>query len=479
MLRTARSQGAVPAQCHNRAMLLPMSPLDSLFLLAESREHPMHVGSLQLFVPPEGADAVDVRTMFDEAVRADEVAPLFQKRARRALSSLGQWGWELDEQFDLEHHVRNNALPRPGRVLELLALCSRLHSTLLDRHRPLWEMHLIEGLQDGRFAVYFKVHHSLVDGVSALRLLARMLSEDPEARDLPAPWAPRERPARPPSEGGGFAALPASVLRLAGEAAGLVPALARTINRSVNEQSGAMSFSAPKTIFNVPITGARRFAAQSWPISRIREIGTVADATVNDVVLALCSGALRRYLTSLDALPDSPLIAMVPVSLHTDSGGPSDGGGNAVGAVMCNLGTHLADPAQRLATVHRSMVDGKQSMRGLSPLQIMAMSAVGLSPLIVGPVLGLTSSMRPPFNLIISNVPGPRSPLYWNGARLDGLYPLSIPLDGQALNITVTSYSHQIAFGLTGCRRTVPHLQRLLTHLDDEFDALETALGIA
>lgn len=459
-------------------MLLPMSPVDALFLLAETREHPMHVGGLQLFVPPEGADASDVRKLFDDAVATDEVAPLFQKRPRRSLRSFGQWAWEPDEQFDLEHHVRNNALPQPGRALELLALCSRLHSTLLDRHRPLWEMHLIEGLQDGRFAVYLKVHHSLVDGVSALRLLARTLSEDPELREMPAPWAPREGWARPPS-----AALPASAMRsalhFAADAAGIVPALARTVNRSVTERSGALSFSAPKTILNVPITGARRFAAQSWPLERIRGIGRAAGATVNDVVLALCSGALRRYLSGLDALPDAPLIAMVPVSLRTGTGtgGTSDGGGNAVGAVMCNLGTNLADPAQRLATVHRSMIEGKQSMRGLSPLQITAMTAVGLSPLVAGPVLGLTASMRPPFNLIISNVPGPRAPLYWNGARLDGLYPLSIPLDGQALNITVTSYSDKIAFGLTGCRRTVPHLQRLLGHLDDEFDAVELAVA--
>ncbi|MDT4910407.1 MAG: diacylglycerol O-acyltransferase / wax synthase, partial [Pseudonocardiales bacterium] len=145
-------------------MLLPMSPTDSMFLIVESREHPMHVGSLQLFQPPEGADALDVRAMFDGAIASDEVAPLFQKRPSRSITSLGQWGWQTDREFDLEHHVRRNALPKPGRVLELLALCSRLHSTLLDRNRPLWETHLIEGLDDGRYALYFKVHHALVDG---------------------------------------------------------------------------------------------------------------------------------------------------------------------------------------------------------------------------------------------------------------------------------------------------------------------------
>lgn len=452
-----------------------MPPTSSLFLMAESREHPMHVGSLQLFQPPEGATALDVRRMFDDAVTDDEVAPLFQKRPRRSITSLGQWGWETDRAFDLEHHVRRNALPQPGRILELLALCSRLHSTLLDRHRPLWEMHLIEGLEDGRYAVYFKVHHSLVDGVSALRMLARQLSTDPDERDMPPPWAPRERARREPRPRPNPASAAAAAV---GDALGLGPALLRTISRAINDQSGSMSLVAPKSMLNVDITGARRFAAQSWPIDRIRGVGKAADATVNDVVLAMCSGALRQYMLSLDALPESSLIAMVPVSLHGENPGSGDGGGNAVGAVMCRLGTDLDDAGDRLATVHTSMTEGKEALSTMSPSQILAMSALGISPLALWPALRLTETMRPPFNLIISNVPGPREPMYWNGARLDGLYPLSIPLDGQALNITCTSYSSEIAFGLTGCRRTVPHLQRLLGYLDDELAALERAVGL-
>jgi diacylglycerol O-acyltransferase len=453
-------------------MLLPMPPTDAIFLLAESREHPMHVGGLQLFVPPDGADALDVRRMFEDELAKDEVAPLFQKRPRRSVRTLGQWAWDTDRAFDLEHHVRRNALPQPGRVLELLQLCSRLHSTLLDRHRPLWEVHLVEGLADGRYAVYFKVHHSLVDGVSALRLMARALSPDPDERNLPAPWAlrlDRSRPSRSSSSS------TPDVVEMLQDALGLGPALARTVNRALKEQSASISLSAPKSMLNVPITGARRFAAQSWPIERIRTIGKASGTTVNDVVLAMCSGALRHYLLSMDALPDAPLIAMVPVSLHGEEIHSHDGGGNNIGVVMCNLGTHLADPVQRLTAVHDSMEDGKQALREMSPLQILAMSAIGISPLGLWPLLRLTGTARPPFNLVISNVPGPREPLYWNGARLDGLYPLSIPLDGQALNITCTSYSDEIAFGLTGCRRTVPHLQRLLGYLDAELSALEQA----
>jgi len=457
---------------------MPMPPLDAAFLMGESREHPMHVGGLQLFVPPEGATALDVRQMFEDAVKANEVGTLFQKRPHRSLASAGQWAWEIDRDFDLEHHVRFNALPQPGRVLELLALCSRLHSTLLDRHRPLWEMHLIEGLNDGRFATYFKVHHALVDGVSSLRLLGRMLGTDPDDRDMPAPWAPRERKQKQEEQSGfDIAGTVREMFGRVGETAGLVPVLARSVRAAMNEQAGSMSFSAPKTMFNTKITGARRFAAQSWPIQRLRGIGKASGTTLNDVVLAMCSGALRAYLLELNALPDAPLIAMVPVSLHGEEVAGRDPGGNAVGSVMCNLGTHLADPAARLAAVHNSMLEGKAALKSMTPMQIMAMSGIGNAPLFMQPALGLVGVMRPPFNLTISNVPGPTRPLYWNGARLDGLYPLSIPLDGQALNITCTSYQDGIGFGLTGCRRTVPHLQRLLLHLDDELNALEDAVA--
>ena len=467
-------------------MLIPMSPADSMFLMVETREHPMHVGGLQLFVPPEGVDSTYVRHTFEQMVAADDVRPLFRRRARRSPTTGGLWGWDEDHDFDIEHHVRHTALPQPGRVLELLALCSRLHSNLLDRHRPLWEVSVIEGLADGRFAMYFKVHHAMVDGVSALRILQSSLSEDPDARDLQPPWARRPVPAADPAEPGTPTPgrrpldIPANALRsalgLAGEAAGLPFALVRTVNRGIHEQAAPLSFSAPKTMLNVPITGARRFAAQSWPIERIRRVGKEAGATVNDVVLAMCSGALRGYMQDLDALPDSPLIAMVPVSLHADDHHRE--GGNAVGVVMCNLATDLADPADRLARIHTSMLDGKAAMSTMSPIQIMAMSLLGLSPLGIAPLLGVQNVLRPPFNLVISNVPGPRSPLYYNGSRLVGMYPLSIPVDGQALNITCTSYSDELAFGLTGCRRSVPHLQRLLGGLGSELDALEQAVGV-
>ncbi|MFC7448814.1 WS/DGAT/MGAT family O-acyltransferase [Rhodococcus daqingensis] len=470
-------------------MPLPMSPADSMWLLAESREHPMHVGGLQLFEPPEGADAAHVRALFDEALANDTAAQRFRQRATRSWSSLGQWEWEEDRGFDLGYHVRHDALPQPGGMRELLDLCSQLHAAPLDRHRPLWEMHLIEGLNDGRFAVYTKFHHAFADGVSAMRLLARSLSEDPTDRAMPAVWdvaAPEperpapEEPAAETGDSGGVLGVPAAAVRgaaaLLGEAAGLGSALAGTVARALREQGGSLSFAAPNTILNVPIAGARRYAARSWPIERLRLIAKAADATVNDVVLAMCSGGLRTFLQSQDALPEVPLIAAVPVSLR---GGPDESqAGNSFGVLMCNLATHSADPAQRLETVRTSMLEGKESLIGKRPSQILAMSAAGMVPAALHVVAGSSGAVRPPFNVVISNVAGPRTPLYWNGARLDGLYPIAFPQDGQALNITCTSSDDAIAFGLTGCRRALPDLEAILGHLDTELDALEAAAGL-
>ncbi len=251
------------------------------------------------------------------------------------------------------------------------------------------------------------------------------------------------------------------------------------MSRGVRNETSALSLYAPRTIINKRITGSRRFAAEDWPIERLRAIGKASGTTLNDVVLAMCSGAMRTYLDELGELPDASLVAMVPVGLKAKSSqSASASGGNAVGAVMVRLGTDQADPAARLQGIHDSMRDGKDALGTMTPAQILAMSALGLAPAILAPMLKMEGLTRPPFNLIISNVPGPKKPLYFNGARMEGMYPLSIPIHGMGLNITCTSYDENVGFGLTGCRRTVPRLQRLLTHLDDELVALERAAGV-
>lgn len=465
-------------------MATPIDPTSAAFLLAENRNMPMHVGGLQLFEKPEGAGRNYVREMFEEMRDEEEIAPLFLKHPYRSLRTGGQLVWREDEQFDIEHHVRHSALPKPGRIRELLELCSRLHSTRLAWERPLWEAHVIEGLRDGRVAMYTKTHHALVDGVSAMRLLQSVLTTDPDKRGMPAMWGVQSGSrSRKPKPEVALSEVPLNALRAAmgitAEAAGMPSALIKTITKGLRNETSALSLYAPRTLFNQTITGSRRFAAQDWPIERLRAIGKSTGTTLNDVVLAMCSGAVRSYLLELDALPEQPLVAMVPVGLNAkQSHVASAEGGNAVGAVMCQLATDLHDPGRRLKTIHRSMNEGKDALSSMTPVQILAMSAIGQAPAILTPMLRMQGIVRPPYNLIISNVPGPRTTHYWNGAKLDGTYPLSIPINGMALNITCTSYDGKMAFGLTGCRRTVPHLQRLLTHLDDEVAALEKAAGI-
>jgi diacylglycerol O-acyltransferase len=448
-----------------------MAPADQMFVLPETRETPMHVGGLQLFdLPPEAGEDY-VAQVYRQVLETQEIAPAFRKRLHRSVTTAGQWTWVDDEDVDLEHHVRLSALPRPGRVRELLALVSRLHSTLLDRSRPLWEAHLIEGLEGDRFAVYTKVHHAMMDGISAMRLLERSLSPDPDRRDLQAAFALRPS-TRKPAKSGGLLSVPGAAVGTVTDLVGLTPRVMKIAADAVRKQSMTLPMTAPRSVFNTTITGSRRFAADDWPLERIRAVATAAEATVNDMVLAMCSGALREYLLEIDELPGPSLTAMTPVSLRDAD---DEGGGNAVGTILCSLGTHLPDAQARLLHVRASMNLGKQTLAGLNQTQITALSAAMMAPMTLQLFGGISSAAPPPFNIIISNVPGPSRTLYWNGARMTGHYPLSIPTHGQALNITVTSYDGDLQFGLIGCRKTVPRLQRLLTHLDASLVALEEA----
>ncbi|WP_041451102.1 WS/DGAT/MGAT family O-acyltransferase [Hoyosella subflava] len=453
-----------------------MAPNDFIFLGLESREHPMHVGGLELFTLPDGAGEDFARQIHTELISTPEIAPTFRRRPGTPLNTLRNLTWIEDADVDLEYHVRLSALPRPGRIRELFEATSLWHSALLDRHRPLWEMNIVEGLSDGRLAVYTKIHHSLVDGVSALRLLQKSLSDDPSDEHLAAPFAPRTSKRSKPGRSMNPLSLAKTGLGLTGDVAGSVPAAYRIGRQIMRERDIPLPLRAPRSMFNVPIGGARRFAAQSWPIARLKGVASSLGCTLNDVVLGMCGGALREYLIAQNALPDKPLIAFVPVSLHALTG-DSDGG-NAVSLVMASLGTNEDDPLARMKAIRRSMGQAKEMVSGLSPLQAIALGATLAGPFALSSVSGLSSITPPTFNVIISNVPGPKKPLYWNGARLDGIYPASIVMDGLALNITLTSNGDTLDFGILGCRQSVPHLQHLLRYLDESLTALEHAAGL-
>ncbi|OBK17083.1 WS/DGAT/MGAT family O-acyltransferase [Mycobacterium asiaticum] len=451
-----------------------MMPTDSMFLFTESREHPMHVGGLSLFKPPAGAGPDFVREFYDRLVANDEFQPTFRKHPATIGGGISQLAWTFDDEVDMDYHVRRSALPTPGRVRDLLELTSRLHTSLLDRHRPLWELHVVEGLKDGRFALYTKMHHALIDGVSAVKLMQRTMSTDPDDTQVKAMWN-LPRPPGPPSSKPARNPL-TSLVKAAGSVVGVAPSALKLARAALLEQQLTLPFAAPHTMLNVKVGGARRCAAQSWSLDRIRSVKQAAGVTVNDTVLAMCAGALRYYLLEQDSLPDTPLVAMVPVSLRSEA--DADSGGNKVGSILCNLATDVEDPAKRIEIVAESMRQNKKVLAELPSYQVLALSALNMAPLTLAGVPGFLSAVPPPFNIVISNVPGVGESLYYGGAQLDGSYPLSNIPEGQALNITLVNNAGNLDFGLVGCRRSVPHLQRLLAHLETSLKDLEQAVGV-
>ncbi|WP_433678229.1 WS/DGAT/MGAT family O-acyltransferase [Nocardia sp. CA-119907] len=442
-----------------------LNPLDAAFLALESREHPMHVGALQLFDLDTAHGPSSVAELCDNIMSVTDVQPRFRRYPSRVLGGFSSLSWTHCEHVDLDYHVSRYAVPNPGGMHQLRDIVSGLHSALLDRHRPLWQSYLIEGLSDGRLAVYTKTHHALMDGVSAIRLMQRTLDVDPDPTRLGVMWG-ETRPRSISSARGRRQprGLPTAVSLATG---------ALAAGRALISRNLPAPLSAPLTMFNVPIGGARRIAVRSWPLARIHAIRQTTGTTVNDVVLAMCSAALRSYLLEHEALPEAPLIAMVPVSLRSEADADADG--NGVGAALCNLATDVADPADRLARIADSMHHSKKLLCQLPEFAALALSALLMAPIGVSMLRGFPPLPRAPFNIAISNVPGPRTPVHLGGARLDAVYPLSFPFEGQALNITLTSNADNLDFGLVACRRAVPHLDRLVTHLDDGLAELEKA----
>lgn len=463
---------------------MPYMPItESMFLIAETREQPMHVGGLQLLVPRDGQTPTELaEEIFETFHGSTDVRRLFRKRPAAPVNLVGNLAWSYDDDIDFDYHVRRAVLPRPGRIRELLRYVSLNHSALLDRNRPMWEVHIIEGLTDGRVAIYCKIHHSLVDGVSALRLLENMLTPDPDDRSGTAPWDPALVRKKKPSakDGGG---LLSGVVGAAGQVVGAArqivgagPAAAKIAWQAVTDDEFAPPLvPAPRTILDVPIGSARRFAAQQWSLTRLRSVATELGITLNDVIVAMVAGAMRSYLIDRDALPDAPLVAALPVSMHTESGHE----GNSITIILANLATDQPDAERRLATVVASTRKAKQVIRKLSPLQALMFGAATIAPAAFATIPGFVRYTPPQFNLIISNVPGPAVELYWNGARLDGSYPVSIAMEGSAMNITVTTTADQVNFGIIGARKELPSLQRILTHLDTALEELEKVARVS
>ncbi|HET9622344.1 MAG TPA: wax ester/triacylglycerol synthase family O-acyltransferase [Kofleriaceae bacterium] len=469
-----------------------LTPSDTMFLYGESREQMMHVAGLMSFTPAPDSSPDQMRELMNALRAGATVYPPWNLKLRTPDMLWNPLqAWVEEPTVDLEYHVRRSALPSPGDERELGILVSRLHGHHVDFHRPPWEMHLIEGLEGGRFAWYVKIHHALVDGYSAMQNLITGLTSDPYERDRPLFFSIPPRPRRPApadgeaaptddhSRGINYPELLAAVREQYGASKSVMRAFMNVVQaaRGGGEHDLVSPLEAPRCVLNARISKSRRFATQRLAIDRMRAIARAAGGTLNDIVLAVSGGCLRQYLLEQNALPGAPLIAMLPVSVRAKD---ELGGGNAVGAILATLATDIDDPAERLARIITSTTSAKNQLQGMSKAAILQYSALLTAPSMLQMIPSTAGHLRPTFNVVISNVPGPEQALYFRGARLESSYPMSIPVHGQALNITCNSYAGSVCFGFTGCRDTVPHLQRLAVYCGEALSELEHAvLGAA
>jgi len=453
----------------------PLNLLDLSFVLMETRQTPMHVAGLQTFAPPAGAPRDHARQVYEYLRSYPVTAAPFNYVLRGVGSGRLRPSFEVAKKVDLDYHLRHSALPYPGGERELGVLISRLHSNPMDLERPLWEIHLIEGLHGGRFALYAKLHHSLADGVSGVGLLN--FSTDPAASDTPPIWAaerPRkERTAKSAGRFGALSLLPAALANQARELPSLAQGLAGTAKAALGIKPHPDFTSlaeAPRTIFNVNVTPQRRVATQATSLERLKRIGQAAGGSLNDVVLAACSAALRRFLQEIDALPRKSLITSIPVALPRDL---SEAGGNAISFANVRLATDVEDVRERFDAIRRSSAAGRDFLKQMSPRALIDYTVLVSSPQILTRLPGIGSRVPPIYNIIISNVPGPRGKLYFLGAEMEAYYPISALAHGQALNITVMSYAGGLYFGFTACQDRVPGVQHLAVHTGEALDELE------
>jgi WS/DGAT/MGAT family acyltransferase len=462
-----------------------LSGLDNAFLLMEAGGQLGHVGSL-VHYDAQGISGAAFRDAIEETIekRLSQLLP-YRRRLVEVPLNLDRPYWIEDPNFDLDFHLRHIAVPPPGDDQQLAELVARIHARALDRAKPLWEIYVIEGLANGRVAMYSKIHHCTIDGASGTEMMRVLLDRtpDPEPEPPHEPWKPEAVP--PTMEM--FARGVGSVMLTPARIASTLFRTARSLWQS-NEALGAVAnmvgldelplvggwlksrapqvdadpipqTPAPRTPFNRSITAHRRFAFFSLPLADFKHVKGAFETTLNDVVMAVTGSALRRYLEDKDALPSEPLKAMVPVSVRSES--QKQEYTNRVTQVVSELATEIADPVARLRRIHNAMKSAKR-MQQATPATLLTDWSEVATPALIAQAARIAARtkvmdrLNPPFNVIISNVPGPREPLYCGGAQMQTYYPVSAIADGQGLNITVTSYRDHLDFGLIACRELVP-----------------------
>ncbi len=460
-----------------------LSGLDASFLYLETPEQLMHVCGLIVIdtsTMPGGYSFEAVKNSIEQRVTG---VPQFQRKIRKVPLRLDHPLWVNDSHFDIERHVHRLALPAPGGYDELVELCAHLAGQRMDRGRPLWEMWVIEGCEDGTVAVFTKMHHACVDGVSGANLISHMCSLEPDAE----PMLPSE-PAREPANPGDAELLGRAVLTTLAkpvELARLLTPTARmlrhTIVRAREGTAMPAPFTAPRTSFNGTITGHRSLGYANMSLDDVKLVKGATGTTVNDVILTVAGGALRGYLEARDELPTTSLVASVPVSVRERSNRAD--GANKVSAIFAKLFTDVEDPLERLSLMAEKNRIAKEHHQAISAdalqdwAQFAAPRTFGLA---VRAYAGLRLAEKHPVvhNLVVSNVPGPPFPLYFMGARIVALYPLGPVFHGAGVNVTVVSNNGEINVGILACRESMPHVDDLVKRFPEELARLVEAVGV-
>jgi len=454
---------------------MKLGVIDYAFLRMETVEFPSHVAGLMIYQIPEEYDGNFVKALRDNLLKQKRISPPFNMKLRNG-GFMPTWPeWEEDDNFDLNFHLRHSALPAPGSQQDLVDLTNRLHARQLDRAHPLWEMYLIEGLEGNRFCVYFKIHHAVVDGVGATKIFENVMSEERDMTKALAIWNPQIQKAEratastnifksviEPSKKLIKAALstPEAILSLAAPATGIKKTKAGSIYRGA------------RTMFSRKISSSRAFGFSEILLSEVKSVSKDMGVTVNDIFLAVCSGALGRYMQRNKYPANRDYAAMVPVALPREEGQTS----NAISALMIKVHAHIKDPIQRVKLINESAADAKRDFQALSPEVRDTRTFLTQSSMVLVNQLGLADKTPPPISLVISNVPGIQTKRYMMGAELIGSYPMSMLTPGGGLNITVCSYTDKMQFGLLSTPEIAPDIQSVADMIVAEFELLKSAL---
>jgi diacylglycerol O-acyltransferase / wax synthase len=448
--------------------MTPLTGLDGAFLAFESPTMHLHIAGVQVFDAPAVPGGLGYRQIRDQVAERVPRVPAFRSRMVEVPFGLQHPSLVEDPDFDIDFHVRRASLPRPGGPEELATLVGSLVERPLDRSRPLWEFHVVEGLEHGHVALVTKVHHSIIDGVSGAEIMAVFfdLEPDPDAGSGSddSAWAPAPVPGEVDRLRGVLGSLPGQtdgVARTLGSTVRTVRSL-NSRNREVQGMLPPAPFQAPRTSINRAISAHRRVRLAEVPLADLRRVTGVLGGTVNDVVLAMVAGSLKAFFEERREELDSSLVAMVPVSVRSEA--DRDALGNRISPMLVSLATGVEDPAARLRLISAGVQAAKEQHQAVGA-DVYARWAQALFPAVATRVSRLLTNLRifdhipPLFNVLVSNIPGPDFPLYLAGARMVAMYPIGPVAEGVGVNITVFSYLGSLFIGVTGCWDLVPDLE--------------------